>query len=976
MELSWTPKAETLDRILRTLREVNNPVLVQQVHAAVDELSADAEWPLYLSYILSVCAHEQTAALTFAGVLLKQYVRAHWRRGVTEGGGRGAVLGAAVKKAVLASLASPLPEVRRSGANVAATVVERTGFAGWPELLPLLAGALTTAPPFVVDGVLYTLTLIFEDQHRALDDPEKGAPLQFLAPQLIAVVAGGNPAGPGANDPAAQGSATFPGAPTPTSGNGNNAGNSGNAGSPGNSNSAFREQAQVYALECLKCVLPAFGPSLQQHSAALLRALTAAAQDAPQASARVRGAACECLCLLTLHAPGVVAPVFDDLARFFLGALAPGAPDAVCLAACRFWRAACHSDAFRARVEPALAQLLPLLLARMVFTPAELEAIHADEQSNLLLAGAAGARQDSSCGSTTNGGYNNGDDDEDCIDDDECDSEDDEDGFAEDGISDESESNSVRRAAAATLDDTACTFGDAILPLVIPHIEARMRAADAAQWPVLEAAILAIGAIGNGCRGGLAPYMPRVLPYLIDAMGHAQPSIRGTAAWTGARYSELMVADFVRAPSAAAAQQTLLCRYVQRALVLLQDPVNKVFSYACSALADLIDTAREHFAPFAGALLDTVARIYPARGASWLLCDVLSALADALGTELAQPAYTRVLMPLLMQRWSAVRDDDPALSALLSCLRCVACALRESFQPYAEAVFHKSLHFIGVCTHLCQQRMSLRSGGGGGGGGDDGDDGNNNDGDNGNNKQNKGNSSSSMAVAVQRFGDDADILVTALNMIGEMCACFGAAMDTLVAPSALVPLLGDVVALPAPDIRRAALGLVGDLAAACPACLRGALPALAPVLARNLDARFPCVATNAAWALGEVARRDCAPLAPVLPEALPRLLVLLCAPAPPAEPSLPYNAAITLGRLALARPADIAPRAAAVNVFPVWCKVLSELQEGPEQRDATAGLCNVCVACPQQVAPMFSYALLVFAYCSLVPVCCFLSFLS
>ena len=112
MELSWTPKAETLDRILRTLREVNNPALVQQVHAAVAEMSADAEWPLYLSYILSVCAHEQTAALTFAGVLLKQYVRAHWRPSSpgstsTSTSGNTPMLDAAVKKAVLASLASP-----------------------------------------------------------------------------------------------------------------------------------------------------------------------------------------------------------------------------------------------------------------------------------------------------------------------------------------------------------------------------------------------------------------------------------------------------------------------------------------------------------------------------------------------------------------------------------------------------------------------------------------------------------------------------------------------------------------------------------------------------------------------------------------------------------------------------------------------------------------------------------------------------
>ena len=49
------------------------------------------------------------------------------------------------------------------------------------------------------------------------------------------------------------------------------------------------------------------------------------------------------------------------------------------------------------------------------------------------------------------------------------------------------------------------------------------------------------------------------------------------------------------------AQRSLLYRYVEKLVTLLQDPINKVYNYTCTALSILIGTARERIIPFAGA---------------------------------------------------------------------------------------------------------------------------------------------------------------------------------------------------------------------------------------------------------------------------------------------------------------------------------------------------------------------------------------
>lgn len=70
----------------------------------------------------------------------------------------------------------------------------------------------------------------------------------------------------------------------------------------------------------------------------------------------------------------------------------------------------------------------------------------------------------------------------------------------------------VRKGAAHLIDSLATTFGDRILPFILPTIEQRLQSPE---WDIRESAVLILGAIGRGCMEGLKPFLPKVLEVLL-----------------------------------------------------------------------------------------------------------------------------------------------------------------------------------------------------------------------------------------------------------------------------------------------------------------------------------------------------------------------------------------------------------------------------------------------------------------------------
>lgn len=60
-------------------------------------------------------------------------------------------------------------------------------------------------------------------------------------------------------------------------------------------------------------------------------------------------------------------------------------------------------------------------------------------------------------------------------------------------------------------------------------------------WRARESAILALGAISEGCHRGLMPYLGELVSMLAPQLQDARPVVRSITCWTLSRYSSWLV---------------------------------------------------------------------------------------------------------------------------------------------------------------------------------------------------------------------------------------------------------------------------------------------------------------------------------------------------------------------------------------------------------------------------------------------------
>jgi importin subunit beta-1 len=108
----------------------------------------------------------------------------------------------------------------------------------------------------------------------------------------------------------------------------------------------------------------------------------------------------------------------------------------------------------------------------------------------------------------------------------------------QDEDADEDEWN-VAMAAGTCIGLLAQAVQDALVPAVIPFIEANIRAQD---WHAREAAIMTFGSILEGPDPNvLAPLVNQALPLLIQLMTDQNLNVKDTTAWTLGRVCDLLV---------------------------------------------------------------------------------------------------------------------------------------------------------------------------------------------------------------------------------------------------------------------------------------------------------------------------------------------------------------------------------------------------------------------------------------------------
>lgn len=756
-------------------------------------------------------------------------------------------------------LTSPSVRVRTRGSILISTILKVGNLSAWPDLIPALAGALQTegASGPAIEGILTAVSIICSDHTQTLDDAAFGRPLVVLLPALLRHFA-----------------------------------------SP--------VEAQRYlALKSVSEFLVDFPGALAAQEHALVAGLSALAKDP---SARVRALVVRAFVTLSEVHIDVVLGSMPDIVEYAMASMRDADP-LVALEAADLWAAIADQEMCRPCLLAALPRLVPLLLEKMVYSQEDIQAIEEEEREQA----ARPSHFSSSSQSSSRSGF---EDDED--DDDEGDDEDD-DGS---GLYDSGEWN-IRRASAAGLDTLAMGLGDAILPHLLPLLD-KMTSRDVSAekgdngsgvpaWAEAEALVLAIGAVAEGCRAGLARFLPNVLPFLMAKARDGHVAVRAIAFWALGRFSEWIIEDM----RARGAPEQYFCPAIELCAAGLLDPAGKAREAACSALATLEETAGEALVPYMIPVLQALMRVYTgAMGSPKATCfyDPIGTLIEAVGDAFRCDQCAALVVPPFMQKLQSIDLEDPHMVPLLECITTVASSLGLGIQPYAERLYAKALQVL-------QEALTSQGGGSGG------------------NNDDASNVAEETAVS--------DLIICGLDLVGALVETLGQAMDTLLARAPVLPALVEACRIHTPDVRQSAFALVGDLAISCLGALQPYFKDVIPCLVRGVKTAYPRVYNNATWALGEITLRAPAAVQPVLGDVLPVFVDLIKAPRKRGTDTrmLYINTVAALGRLGMAFPAEIAPHLPSFAAG--WCSFMDSIPDQREKEDTFGGLYALIKMNPQ-----------------------------
>ena len=900
----------------------------QAHYAALQRLKAWPEFSNYLAYILALCKDESAATRSKAGLQLKNNVKEQWD-----------ALTAAqhdyIKAAVIESMAADTHYLRNIVGTIIANIAVRCRIAGWPGILQHLGGLLDHPNAAIVDSAFNALSKICEDIPKELikENDALGRPLHFLVPRFI----------------------RFFHHPTP--------------------------ELRVYALTAVNVFLFFMPLPMTMHLDAYMAAVFVLAKRDENKAVRRRVCQAFVILLEKSSAERPLQPHMDGVINFMLHAC-NDADENVALEASEFWSTYCdHAKADMKLLSKYLQPLTTTLVKGMRYSDEEIE--WAEEEENAAVpdrqqdirptihrgktvryegtaaSGSGGggvAAQDGGGGGGEGGAGGGGGYGDKYDDDDDADDEDDE--FFYDEDDDEEVSNwNLRKCSAAALDALANSFGSLLFQHLLPLLKELLtanhppastpasatpsssssssspsssssssRTGQPEAWILRESAILALGAVAEGCFDAIQPHLHELIPYLLTFLRDKKPLVRSITCWTLSRYSKWVV---LKAEGAAFFEPLLT-----GLLNAILDSNKKVQEAACSAFATFEEEAGLRLQPQLTRILQYLMHAFGQyqQKNMLILYDAIGTLAESVGDALKHPDCIAILMPPLMQRWNDIPDDDRAIFPLFECLTSVSTALGPAFVHYSSPVFLRCLNII---SRTLQQQKVV--------------DANN-------------------AALRQRGGSeelmdyvDAEFIVCALDLLSGLAEGLEAHLDALLtAHPQLLQLLYETMMDRDPDVRQSSFALLGDLAKVACTHLLPHLNHFLPLCATNLNPHFSSVCNNASWAVGELAiKAGAAPLAPHV-DRLMNNLILILAPHPilstvggpavqpkPVQGSLLENASITIGRLGLVCPQQVSGRLG--EFARPWFRQLELLRDNGEKEHAYHGMCSVVEANPATV---------------------------
>ncbi|KAG8926580.1 hypothetical protein FRC01_008665 [Tulasnella sp. 417] len=868
---TWVPQPQGLQEILQTLRESteNQSPEVQRKNTEASHLASSLPSPTsklqnfttipdYSCYLVHIMAHSTTEddrVRAVAGLLLKNNAKTITKSPpeVVE----------YVKVTVLVAFRDHVKEVRDAAGQVIVTMMGSLEVVQWPEALMKLVEGLDSPDPILKASSFSVLEKACEDYPKKLDKDVNGQrPLDFMIPKFIQM----------ADDP----------------------------------NPRIRSHAITSLSHFIAIQSQSLFANIDSYMACLFR-------RAADESADVRRGVCSSLVLLLVARPDRLIPDMPSVAQFMLYTT-QDKDENVALEACEFWLTFAEEPDLTANLAPLVPELAPVLLKCMVYSeddlawlvgPEEDENV-ADQASDIKprhYGGGKGHAMENSA--TEQAGaqkpkVSNALDDEDEFDD-----------FDEEFDDDGSTEWNLRKCAAAALDILAVRFGDDLLKILLPHLNERLHSQD---WLQKESAILALGAMAEGCIDAIEPHLPMIVPFLIETLNDQKPLVRSIACWTLGRYAHWCT-NFETDEH----RNRFFVPAMEGLLRMVLDTNKRVQEAGCSAFATLEEDAGSRLAPYLEPILRNLMYAFEKYQQKNLLIlyDALGTLADAVGNELENPMFVGILMPPLIKRWETLADDDDDLIPLLECLSSITMATGHGFGPYAEPVFNR-------CVQIVHHSL----------------------------------------LAWEEYHrnpeldePDRPFLIVSLDLMSGLVQGLGATVEVLIARSnpPLLPLVGICLKHPQAPVRQSAYALIGDMAISCFGVLRMYVPTLMPEIISQIEPEpkfeFISASNNAAWSVGEIALRygQDAEFNQFVQPLISRLIPILLNVRSPK--SLTENAAVTIGRIALVAPTPVAPY---LDTFAQqWCQALWEIKDNEEKDSAFRGFCMLIQANPAGVSKHF-----------------------
>lgn len=174
--------------------------------------------------------------------------------------------------------------------------------------------------------------------------------------------------------------------------------------------------------------------------------------------------------------------------------------EGVALESCEFWTAFCEAQVEPGVLRPFLGRLVPVLLKNMVYDEYDEEVQDAEAAEDADHTDETDQEVKPFISRNAAHGEEEGDDD-----------------------ADEVSRWNMRKCSAAGLDVLSTVFQEEMLPIVTPIVQQRLQEED---WRARESAILALGAIAEGCVMGLIPYLPQLVSMLLPRLEDPRPLVR------------------------------------------------------------------------------------------------------------------------------------------------------------------------------------------------------------------------------------------------------------------------------------------------------------------------------------------------------------------------------------------------------------------------------------------------------------------